>query len=112
MLLEILAQALHASGHPGDAARLHGATAAIRATLGTPVLPVDRNAIDALHRCLIVELGASACHAHMAEGVALGLYAAMVEAHASCVLVVQEDGRDLYARADEVTTARGNDRPA
>src|SRR5262249_14262739 len=78
--LDGLATAASARGDAVHAARLLGAAAAVRAALATSLHPMDRPAFERTSAALREALGSEAYAAAVAEGAALSLDQAIIEA--------------------------------
>jgi hypothetical protein len=83
--LEGVAGVAGAQGQPARAARLFGATDALRAALGLPVRPADRRHYDRDVSAVRAALGAETFAAAWAAGRALSLEQAIAEA-TECLL--------------------------
>jgi non-specific serine/threonine protein kinase len=81
-LLEVLAAWLLATGRPAESARMLGAAASIRTTVGAPALPAERADIERLRERLHEAVGEDAATRSQAEGAALPRGQALAEARA------------------------------
>ncbi|MGI8855185.1 MAG: ATP-binding protein, partial [Thermomicrobiales bacterium] len=78
--LEGIGRARHAEGRAREAARLCGAAAALRETLGTPLLSVDRLPYERAVEAIRSTLGPTVFHAEWDAGAALSRAQAIAEA--------------------------------